>query len=59
MIFNCAFVEFLTVSFFRVVKEIIFDGFLSTVQSNPSAAGGGVVSVKVVFAALLCPAVVV
>ena len=59
MISNCAFVEFLTVSFFRVVKEIIFDGFLSTVQSNPSAVGGGVVSVKVVFATLLCPAAVV
>ena len=59
MISNCAFVEFLTVLFFLVVKEIIFDGFRSTVQSNPSDAGGGVVSVKVEFATLLWSVAVV
>ena len=41
------------------VDEIISNGFLSAVQSNSSAAGGGVVSVKVGFATLLWPAAVV
>ena len=56
---NCAFVEFLTVFFFRLLDEIISDGSLSTVQSNPGAAEGGVVSVKVEFVTLLWPAAVV
>ena len=50
--------EFLT-AFFHVVDEIISDGFLSTVQSNPCAVGGGVAGVKEELATLLWPAAVV